>query len=251
MRKNNKTALITGSNRGLGLQLLQMLSANGYNVIACTRSKSSSFSKIIDEVSKKNNNKIYNLSFDLLNHSDTESSLTQFLNNYEDNVDLLINNAGILKNSLMLMTSIKEVEDIFKVNVISTILVTQIVVKKMIKYKKGNILNISSISAKENNFGRSIYSSSKSAIESITKSLSKEFSRFNVRVNCIAPGLIDSEMLKKNTTEENINKVIRRIASQRLGTFEDICKLILFLASEDSNYINGQILSIDGGIYAD
>ena len=114
MRKNNKTALITGSNRGLGLQLLQMLSANGYNVIACTRSKSSSFSKIIDEVSKKNNNKIYNLSFDLLNHSDTESSLTQFLNNYEDNVDLLINNAGILKNSLMLMTSIKEVEDIFK-----------------------------------------------------------------------------------------------------------------------------------------
>lgn len=251
MRKNNKTALITGSNRGLGLQLLQMLSANGYNVIACTRSKSSSFSKIIDEVSKKNNNKIYNLSFDLLNHSDTESSLTQFLNNYEDNVDLLINNAGILKNSLMLMTSIKEVEDIFKVNVISTILVTQIVVKKMIKYKKGNILNISSISAKENNFGRSIYSSSKSAIESITKSLSKEFSRFNVRVNCIAPGLIDSEMLKKNTTEENINKVIKRIASQRLGTFEDICKLILFLASEDSNYINGQILSIDGGIYAD
>jgi 3-oxoacyl-[acyl-carrier protein] reductase len=251
LRKNNKTALITGSNRGLGLQLLQMLSANGYNVIACTRSKSSSFSKIIDEVSKKNNNKIYNLSFDLLNHSDTESSLTQFLNNYEDNVDLLINNAGILKNSLMLMTSIKEVEDIFKVNVISTILVTQIVVKKMIKYKKGNILNISSISAKENNFGRSIYSSSKSAIESITKSLSKEFSRFNVRVNCIAPGLIDSEMLKKNTTEENINKVIRRIASQRLGTFEDICKLILFLASEDSNYINGQILSIDGGIYAD
>ena len=251
MRKNNKTALITGSNRGLGLKLLQILSENGYDIIACTRSKSPSFLKIIDEVSKKNNNKIYNLNFDLLNNSDTESSLTQFLNNYKDNVDLLINNAGILKNSLMLMTSIKEVEDIFKVNVISTILVTQIVVKKMIKYKKGNILNISSISAKENNFGRSIYSSSKSAIESITKSLSKELSRFNVRVNCIAPGLIDSEMLKKNTTEENINKVIRRIASQRLGTFEDISKLILFLASEDSNYINGQILSIDGGIYAD
>ena len=115
----------------------------------------------------------------------------------------------------------------------------------------GNILNISSISAKENNLGRSIYSSSKSAIESLTKSLSKELGRFNIRVNCISPGLIDSEMLRKNTSEENINKTMKRIASQRLGTFEDISKLALFLCSENSTYINGQIIDINGGIYAD
>ena len=251
MSKNNKTAIITGSNRGLGLELLQKLSSNGYNIIACSRSKSSSFSKIINEVSKKNDNKIFNLNFDLLNKEDTEKTLTEFLNNYENSIDLLINNAGILKNSLMLMTPSKEVEEIFRVNVFSVILISQIVAKKMIKKKCGNILNISSISAKENNFGRSIYSSSKAAIESLTKSLSKELSRFNIRVNCISPGLIDSEMLLKNTDQENITKTLNRIASQRLGTFQDICKLALFISSEDSNYINGQIIDIDGGIYAD
>jgi len=251
LSKNNKTAIITGSNRGLGLELLQTLSSNGYNIIACSRSKSSSFSKIIDEVSKKNNNKIFNLNFDLLNKEDTEKTLTEFLNNYENSIDLLINNAGILKNSLLLMTPSKEVEEIFRVNVFSVILISQIVAKKMIKNKSGNILNISSISAKENNFGRSIYSSSKAAIESLTKSLSKELARFKIRVNCISPGLIESEMLLKNTDQENITKTIKRIASQRLGTFEDICKLVMFLSSEDSNYINGQIIDIDGGIYAD
>ena len=135
------------------------------------------------------------------------------------------------------MTPSKEVEEIFRVNVFSVILISQIVAKKMIKNKGGNILNISSISAKENNFGRSIYSSSKAAIESLTKTLSKELARFNIRVNCISPGLIDSEMLQKNTTQENINKTVKRIASQRLGTFEDICKLAMFLSSENSNYI--------------
>jgi len=251
LSKKNKTAVITGSNRGLGLKLLETLSSNEYDIIACSRSKSLSFSKKIEEISEKNNNKIFNLNFDLLNKEDTEKTLTEFLNEYENNVDLLINNAGILKNSLMLMTPSKEVEEIFRVNVFSVILISQIVAKKMIKNKGGNILNISSISAKENNFGRSIYSSSKAAIESLTKTLSKELARFNIRVNCISPGLIDSEMLQKNTTQENINKTVKRIASQRLGTFEDICKLAMFLSSENSNYINGQIIDIDGGIYAD
>ena len=100
MSKKNKTAVITGSNRGLGLKLLETLSSNEYDIIACSRSKSLSFSKKIEEISEKNNNKIFNLNFDLLNKEDTEKTLTEFLNEYENNVDLLINNAGILKKIL-------------------------------------------------------------------------------------------------------------------------------------------------------
>ena len=238
--KEIKTALITGSNRGLGFELIKSLSSEGFNIIACTRTKSQTFT-----------NEIYNLNFDLQNLNEVNIKLSEFLNNYSENVDVLINNAGILQNSLMLMTPLKEIEELYRINVFSVILITQIVAKKMIKNKSGNILNISSISAKENNLGRSIYSSSKSAIESLTKSLSKELGRFNIRVNCISPGLIDSEMLRKNTSEENINKTMKRIASQRLGTFEDISKLVIFLCSENSTYINGQIIDINGGIYAD
>ncbi len=249
--KDIKTALITGSNRGLGFELLKSLSSEGYNIIACTRSKNSDFTKEIEQISKTNNNKIYNIIFDLSDLDETQNQLSKFLNNYEQSIDVLINNAGVLKNSLMLMTPIKEVENIFRVNVFSLIFITQLVVKKMLKYKKGVILNISSISAKENNLGRSIYSSSKNAVESLTKSMSKEFARYNIRVNCISPGLIDSEMLRNNTTEENLQKTMNRISSKRLGTFKDIYKLVSFLCSDNSSYINGQIISVDGGIYAD
>ncbi len=249
--KDIKTALITGSNRGLGFELLKSLSSEGYNIIACTRSKNSNFTKEIEQISKTNNNKIYNINFDLSDLDETQNQLSKFLNNYEQSIDVLINNAGVLKNSLMLMTPIKEVENIFRVNVFSLIFITQLVVKKMLKNKNGVILNISSISAKENNLGRSIYSSSKNAVESLTKSMSKEFARYNIRVNCISPGLIDSEMLRNNTTEENLQKTMNRISSKRLGTFKDIYKLVSFLCSDNSSYINGQIISVDGGIYAD
>ena len=249
--KDIKTALITGSNRGLGFELLKSLSSEGYNIIACTRSKNSNFTKEIEQISKTNNNKIYNINFDLSDLDETQNQLSKFLNNYEQSIDVLINNAGVLKNSLMLMTPMKEVENIFRVNVFSLIFITQLVVKKMLKNKNGVILNISSISAKENNLGRSIYSSSKNAVESLTKSMSKEFARYNIRVNCISPGLIDSEMLRNNTTKENLQKTMNRISSKRLGTFKDIYKLVSFLCSDNSSYINGQIISVDGGIYAD
>ena len=249
--KDIKTALITGSNRGLGFELLKSLSSEGYNIIACTRSKNSNFTKEIEQISKTNNNKIYNINFDLSDLDETQNQLSKFLNNYEQSIDVLINNAGVLKNSLMLMTPMKEVENIFRVNVFSLIFITQLVVKKMLKNKNGVILNISSISAKENNLGRSIYSSSKNAVESLTKSMSKEFARYNIRVNCISPGLIDSEMLRNNTTKENLQKTMNRISSKRLGTFKDIYKLVSFLCSDNSSYINVQIISVDGGIYAD
>ena len=114
--KDIKTALITGSNRGLGFELLKSLSSEGYNIIACTRSKNSDFTKEIEQISKTNNNKIYNIIFDLSDLDETQNQLSKFLNNYEQSIDVLINNAGVLKNSLMLMTPIKEVENIFKRN---------------------------------------------------------------------------------------------------------------------------------------
>ena len=251
MTPNNKTALITGSNRGLGFNFVKKLSSEGFDVIACSRSRDDNFQKILNEISEKFKNKIYNINFDLKNFDETEKTLNNFISKYEKNIDILINNAGTIHNSLLTMTPIKVVEDLYRVNVVSLIQITQLVVKKMIKNKSGAIINISSSSAKENNFGRSIYSSTKIAVESITKSLSKELSRFNIRVNCIAPGLIDTEMLNDNTSEKSIEQTLKRISSKRIGRPEDISNLLYFLCSKESDYINGEVISIDGGLSVD
>ena len=114
--------------------------------------------------------------------------------------------------------------------------------------KSGNIIFFSSSSAKENNFGRSIYSSSKSAIESLTKTLSKEFGPYNIRVNAVAPGPVNTEMFKKNTKEENIKKLLKGQQLEKIASTRDVANLVSFLASNVSSHINGEIINIDGGL---
>ena len=250
MLLKGKTALLTGSNKGLGLDILKKLSHNGCNIIACTRKKDLEFDDIIKKLSNENKNKITNLNFDISDSKSIDNSLSEAIKNFKD-IDFLINNAGVIHNSLFMMTPLKKIEEVLRVNLISVIQITQIVAKKMIQKKSGLIINISSSSAKENNFGRSIYSSSKNAIESITKSLSKELGRFNIRANCISPGLIDTDMLRKNTSKDNIEKTIKRISSGKIGIPEDVSNLILFLCSDEAKYINGEVISIDGGLTLD
>ena len=149
------------------------------------------------------------------------------------------------------MTTLPQIENTYKINVISQIYLTQLVAKKMMTKKNGNIIFFSSSSARENNFGRSLYSSSKSAIESLTKSLSKELGAYNIRVNAIAPGPVNTEMFEKNTNEKNINKILKRTALKKIATTSDIANLASFLASNTSSHINGEIISINGGLSID
>ena len=146
------------------------------------------------------------------------------------------------------MTSKKKIKEIFEVNFFSQCLFTQLISKNMIKNRSGSIINMSSISAEDGNEGRAAYSASKAAFATYSKVLSRELGKFNVRVNVISPGLIDTDMLKKNTSEEIILDMTKKISLGKIGVPSQVSNTALFLASDLSNYITGQTLRVDGGM---
>ena len=150
-------------------------------------------------------------------------------------------------NSIFMMTPIESVKKHFQINFFSQLIITQLVIKNMIKNKSGSVINLSSISAYEANEGRSAYSSSKAALEIASKSISREVGRFNIRINNIAPGLIDTKMLHLNTPKDAIKNRISNTTLKRLGKAEEVANAILFLASDESSYMSGETLKIHGG----
>ena len=146
------------------------------------------------------------------------------------------------------MTSLEKLKKIYEVNFFSVYFITQKVLKLLKKSKEPSIVNISSSASIENNIGRFAYASSKQILNSFTKTLSKEVGRYKIRVNSIAPGLTNTKMMKKSTTDKNIEETIKRIPIARVAETDEIAQLVLFLSSNNSSYINGQIISIDGGL---
>ena len=159
----------------------------------------------------------------------------------------MVNNAGILFNSLFLMTSEKQLNEMFQVNYFSQVYLTQIISRGMTKNKKGNIIFVSSTSGINGDYGRFAYSSSKAAILSAVKALSKELSHYNIRVNAVSPGLTETDLMLSNTKENIIKSEIEKISLKRIANTKEISSVILFLASKESSYINGQNIIIDGG----
>lgn len=244
----NKIVFITGSNKGLGKKFLEYFSMNGSEIISCSRSKSKEHVNFCDDMRLKYNVKIHNYYFDLENTVDLVKYLKEITNDFSK-IDILVNNAGINFTSLIEMTSIEKLKKIYEINFFSCFLITQYLIRLLKKSSSASIINISSSASIENNIGRFAYSSSKSLLNSFTKTLSKELGRYKIRANSIAPGLTDTEMMKSTTTEKNINETLRRISLSRVASQSDIANLVLFLSSETSSYINGQIIGIDGGLH--
>ena len=163
-------------------------------------------------------------------------------------LNILVNNAGIIFTSLFQMTSLNKIKDIFETNLFSNLLFTQYLVKIMIKQKNGSIINISSSAAIEGNEGRIAYASSKSALITSSKVMSRELGIHNIRVNTIAPGLTATDMMKESTPDDVLNKVLERIPMKRIGEPEEIASVALFLSSDLSSYITGQVIRVDGGL---
>ena len=186
---------------------------------------------------EKYKNKIYNYYFDILDEENFKIQLNQINLNHQ-NIDILVNAAGQVSNDLFQMTTYNKFKEIFDINYFSQIKIIQFVIKKMIKNKKGSIINISSSSAFEYNIGRSAYSSSKSAIIALSNVLSREVGRYNIRVNTVSPGLTNTKMLNESSTKEIINQKIKEISLKRVGEPEEIAKTILFLASDQSSIRN-------------
>jgi 3-oxoacyl-[acyl-carrier protein] reductase len=247
MLLQNKTVVVTGCNRGIGKKILEVFSANGATIFACVRNITEEFKTFLNGIKKNFDNKIIPIQFDLNDEGQIKEAASNILSS-NLSVDILVNNAATIHTALFQMTSIKKLKEIFETDFFSQTLFTQYILKSMIKKKSGSIVYISSSSALDGNEGRSAYSSAKAAMIAQAKVLSREVGIYNIRVNTIAPGLTDTDMMKKNTPKELVDEVISRISLKRIAYPEEIAKVALLLSSDLSSYITGQVIRVDGGM---
>jgi len=247
MLLKNKTAVVTGCNRGIGKKILEVFSANGATIFACVRNVSEEFKSFLKDLKNKHKTEIIPIQFDLNNEDQIKQASNTILAS-KKTIDILVNNAAAIHTAIFQMTPIKKLKDIFETDFFSQTLFTQYILKSMIKNKNGSILYISSSSAIDGNEGRSAYSSAKAAMINQAKVLSREVGIYNIRVNAIAPGLTDTEMMKKNTSQKTINEVKSRISLGRVANPEEIANSALILSSDLSSYITGQVIRVDGGM---
>ena len=242
----DKVCLITGASSGIGLAIAKLFALNGA-VVYVNSSKEDKVDwavSIIREESK--NERVFALSFDI-NDYETVSDGIRKVYSLHKKIDVLVNNAGIAPSGLTGFTDPKVIESTFNTNVLSLINITQLAVKLMLRKGSGSIINLSSIMGINGASGMSSYSASKAAVIGFTKSLSKEVASKNIRVNAIAPGFIDTDMAR-GIDEKLYEERLSSIGMKRIGSPEDVANMALFLASEMSSYITGQVIGVDGGM---
>jgi 3-oxoacyl-[acyl-carrier protein] reductase len=242
----NMNAIITGCNRGIGKEILRIYAENGANIWACVRSQSDEFGRYIEECSSNYGVEIWPVYFDLKDNDQIRAATKKIMSSKRP-VDVLVNNAGITYNALFQMSSIEKIREVFEINFISHILFTQYVVKLMLRNRKGSIINIASSAALDGNSGRSIYGASKAAIICASKALAAELGESGVRVNSIAPGITQTDMLD-SMSEDVINDTRLQTHLERVGEPSEIASVCLFLASNLSSYVTGQVIRVDGGL---
>lgn len=240
-----KVALVTGGSRGIGKAIALELSRNGYNIVINYKSGNDELENVKKEI-ETNNVKCLLIKADVSNLSECEEMTKKIMEEFGQ-IDCLVNNAGITKDNLIMRMSEAEFDSVININLKGTFNVTRNVAPIMVKQRNGRIINLSSVVGVAGNAGQSNYAASKAGIIGFTKSLAKELASRNILVNAVAPGFIDTDMTKVLSDEikENINK---QIPLKRMGTAEEIAKVVKFLASDDSSYITGQVINIDGGM---
>lgn len=247
MSTNKKYALITGSNRGIGLSILEKLASNGFNIFAHSRLHDLDFEKKTKSIARSKSVEIIHINFDL---QDTEAMRSEIKKIIKEKlpIDVLVNSAGIIHGGLFQMTPIKDIRQVFEINLFGMLELTQLVCRYMMRNNSGSIINISSVAGIDLSAGNSAYGLSKAAIIAFTKTLSAEMSSHGIRVNAIAPSLTETDMgLSKQATKEremlsNGDDYFYRIAQP-----EEIANVVNFLASVESSFINGQVIRVDGG----
>ena len=238
----NKNIIITGASGGIGNSIVQKLYDNGAKILA-------SGTKIekLEEIKKKFKN-IEILKFDISDSDKVEDFIEDASDKLGGNLDCLVNNAGITRDNLAIRMSLDEWKRVIEINLTSTFLLSKFSIKKMLKNKSGKIINITSVVGHTGNLGQANYTASKAGIVAMSKSLAIEYAKKNININCISPGFIKTDMTEK-IDEKFKEIIISKIPSARLGEPEDIANAVLFLASKQSNYINGETLHVNGGLY--
>lgn len=238
--------MITGCNRGIGKAMLEAFAKEGADIIACTRKLDSEIEKEYQYLIDNYGIKVYPYTFDLSDEDSVSGVMKDIIKNHKI-IDCLINNAGIPAGGLFIMTSQKKLKEVFQVNYFSQVLITQYVLKNMIKSHSGNVIFMNSVMGMDAMAGGTAYGASKAAIGMLVKSLSKEVGSLGIRVNAIAPNLVATDMANA-MEEKSYNDMIGRTAMKRIGKVEEIANTALFLASDDASYITGQTIRVDGGL---
>ena len=237
----NKNIIVTGASGGIGNSIVEKLSASGANILA----SGTRVDKLEELKNKIKNVKI--LKFDI-SQSDKIEEFIENASKELGGLDCIVNNAGITKDNLAIRMSDDEWNKVIHVNLTSTFLLSKFAIKKMLKQKFGKIINITSIVGHTGNLGQANYTASKAGIIAMSKSLALEYAKKNININCISPGFIKTEMTDK-IDEKHKEAIISKIPSSRLGEPEDIANTVLFLASDQANYINGETIHVNGGMY--
>lgn len=241
----SKIALITGATRGIGKQIAITLANQGYDIAINYRKENEDLLDTKKQIEQENR-KCLAVQGDVSNFEECERFVKEIIEQY-GRIDVLVNNAGITKDSLIMRMKKEDFENVVNVNLIGTFNVTKNVVPYMMKSRSGKIINISSVVGISGNAGQTNYAASKAGIIGFTKSLAKELASRNILVNAIAPGFIQTDMTEvlKDEIKESISSAI---PLKRMGTTQDVANLVKFLASEDSSYITGQVINVDGGM---
>lgn len=241
----NKVALITGATRGIGKEIALELASNGFDIAINYRSMQDGMDELKKQI-EDNGVKCEFVKADVANYEQCEEMTKEIIQKFEK-IDVLVNNAGITRDGLLMRMKKEDFQSVIDINLVGTFNVTRNVIPYMIKQKSGRIISLSSVVGVAGNAGQTNYSASKAGIIGFTKSLAKEVASRNILVNAIAPGFIDTDMTKvlSDTVKENINS---QIPLRRMGSPKEIAKVVKFLSSEDSSYITGQVINIDGGM---
>ena len=237
--------IITGSNRGIGKAMVEAFASTGANIWACARKTNPEFESWLKETAENNHIWIKPVYFEL---TDAEAINVGVQSVLDENlpIDVLVNNAGISTVGLLSMSKVEEIEKLFGVNYFAMLRIIQKVSKRMSRQRHGVIINMGSIAGIEPQPGKIAYGSSKAAVMMMTKCLAKELGPMGIRVNAIAPGPIETEMIHQYK-DEMLEKLAAESALRRLGKKEEIAQVAVFLASEQASYINGEIIKVDGG----
>ena len=241
----SKVAFITGATRGIGRAIALELAKEGYNIVLNYRTENEALENLKKEISEIGV-ECYPVQGDVSKAEDSERMTKEIIEHFEQ-IDVLVNNAGITKDKLIQRMKEEEFTDVINVNLVGTFNITKNVIKYMTKKRYGKIINISSVVGISGNAGQSNYAASKAGIIGFTKSIAKELASRNITANAVAPGFIQTDMT--NVLKDEIKEAIEgTIPLKRLGTAEDVAKVVKFLASDDSNYITGQVINVDGGM---
>lgn len=239
--------IITGANRGIGRALLSKYASNGWNIWACMRKENRKFEEILIDIQNTYHVWIKPIYFDLKEGDQIKHGMKEIFSS-KQSIDALVNNAAVGNYDLFQRVSIDQARDIFEINFFAPYQIMQYVLRKMVNQKSGSIINVSSIASLDANQGDSVYGASKSAINILTKDIAAEMGQFGIRINAVAPGPVDTDLLKYIYIPKLRKElVVEKSAFSRLGTVDEIANIIYFLSTDQSSFINGEIIRIDGG----